>query len=198
MQIIYVHGLHSNANSVKGNQLRDYCAAHYPEIAVHSPDLNHKPEQVLHILRDFIAQDEKTVLVGSSLGGFFSTLLHNELGVKAVLLNPSTQPHETLLRFFPENWRNLPDDFVANDEKATTWQMTMGDLRWFERHKPTTFRQPEKLFVLLETGDELLDYRLAAQYYGEQGTKMWISEGGDHRMTGFVEKLPQVFEFILA
>lgn len=100
MQIIYVNGLHSSANSLKGNILRDYCTTHYPEIAVHSPDLNHKPEQVLHILRDFITQDERTVLVGSSLGGFFSTWLHNELGVKAVLLNPSTQPHETLLRFF--------------------------------------------------------------------------------------------------
>lgn len=99
--------------------------------------------------------------------------------------------------FFSENWRDLPDDFVAHDEKATTWHMTMGDLRWFERHKATTFRQPEKLFVLLETGDELLDYRLAAQYYGEQGAKMWISEGGDYRMTDFAERLEKIMEFIL-
>lgn len=196
MQIIYVHGLHSNANATKGNLLRDYCATHYPHITVHTPDLNWQPEKVLAILRDLIAQDRETVLIGSSLGGFFSTLLHNEFGVKAVLLNPSTQPYCTLARFFPENWRDLPDDFAANDPKATTWHMTAGDLKWFEKQRPEQIRQPEKLFLLVGTADDVIDYRIATEYY--RGVKMDITEGGDHRMTDFAEKLPQVFAFILA
>ncbi|SSY80492.1 YqiA/YcfP family alpha/beta fold hydrolase [Alysiella crassa] len=99
------------------------------------------------------------------------------------------------MRFFPENAQNLPDDFVAHDEKATTWQMTMGDLRWFAQRKPQTIRQPENVLVLLETGDELLDYREAADYY--RSCHVAITQGGDHRMTGFAEKLPQIFEFIV-
>lgn len=195
MQIIYVHGLHSSANATKGNILRDYCAEYYPEISVQSPDLNQKPEQVMQILRDLIAQDKQTVLVGSSLGGFFSTLLHDECGVKVVLLNPSVKPYQTFLRFFPENAHELPDDFSAQDEKATTWLMTMGDLRWFEQHKPKTIRNPNHVLVLLEKGDELLDYREAEHYY--QNCHLDIAEGGDHRMTDFAEKLPKVFEFAL-
>lgn len=195
MQIIYVHGLHSGAQSLKGNLLRDYCAAHYPEITFQSPDLNHQPEQVMQILRNLIAKDKDTVLVGSSLGGFFSTLLHDEQGVRVVLLNPSVKPYETLLRFFPENWQDLPDNYPAKDEKATTWLMTLGDLRWFATHQPKQIRQPEKVRVLLQTGDELLDYREAVAYY--QGCDVQVEEGGDHRMSDFADKVSGVVAWAL-
>jgi len=37
---------------------------------------------------------------------------------------------------------------------------------------------PENFWVLLQTGDETLDYRQALQKY--QGAKLTVEEGGDH------------------
>ena len=51
MNIIYIHGLDSDANSTKGRLLENYCRQHHSDIKVLRPDLNQKPEQVFeHIL----------------------------------------------------------------------------------------------------------------------------------------------------
>ena len=86
MNIVYVHGLDSDANSTKGLLLDQYCQKHHPEITVYRPDLNQSPEQVFSYLTELVTQlsnDSKVVLVGSSLGGYFSTLVSNETGCAA-------------------------------------------------------------------------------------------------------------------
>ena len=88
MQIIYIHGLNSDHTAEKGKILDEYCQQHHPQIKVHRPNLNMSPAKVEALLKDLIAQDEQTGLVGSSLGGYFATLLANQTGKKAVLLNP--------------------------------------------------------------------------------------------------------------
>lgn len=92
MNIVYVHGLDSDANSNKGLLLESYCQEHYPTIKVHRPDLNQPPEQVFNYLTGWVTElshDTKTVLIGSSLGGYFSSLVSNHTGCGALLLNPS-------------------------------------------------------------------------------------------------------------
>ena len=77
MNIIYIHGLDSDANSTKGLLLEDYCDKHYPEIKVYRPDLNSAPKQVFEQLVKSVIElnkEDKTVLVGSSLGGLFFNL----------------------------------------------------------------------------------------------------------------------------
>ena len=43
MQLIYVHGLDSGPESIKGEMLEDYCREHHPSITVQRPDLNCEP-----------------------------------------------------------------------------------------------------------------------------------------------------------
>ena len=71
MQIIYIHGLNSDHTAEKGKILDEYCQQHHPQIKVHRPNLNMSPAKVEALLKDLIAQDEQTGLVGSSLGGVF-------------------------------------------------------------------------------------------------------------------------------
>ncbi|MGO2885202.1 MAG: YqiA/YcfP family alpha/beta fold hydrolase, partial [Psychrobacter celer] len=106
MNIIYIHGLDSDANSIKGSLLEEYCRQYDPDIKVLRPDLNKTPDQVFDQMLSLIdsvasknSHDQNTVLVGSSLGGYFATLLSNHTGCPALLLNPSIQPHQTLQRF---------------------------------------------------------------------------------------------------
>jgi len=46
VNIVYTHGLDSDANSTKGLLLERYCKEHCPDITVLRPDLNKSPAQV--------------------------------------------------------------------------------------------------------------------------------------------------------
>ena len=52
---------------------------------------------------------------------------------------------------------------------------------------------PERYLLLLETGDEVLDWRLAARKY--EGARTVIRDGGDHTMQSFAEHLPRILVF---
>lgn len=199
MNIIYVHGLDSDANSTKGLLLEDYCDKHYPEIKVYRPDLNSAPKQVFEQLVKSVIElnkEDKTVLVGSSLGGYFSTLVSNHTGCPALLLNPSTQPHVTLQRFANELLlESVEDKILENHILHTTaggWNITPADLQWFANHQLLSIDYPHKIAVLLKEGDELLNAKLSKDFYQSHGATVTVQTGGDHRFTDFSEQLPMV------
>ena len=202
MNIVYIHGLDSDANSTKGLLLEEYCEKYYPNIKVYRPDLNQSPAQVFGYLTSLVtelSQDAKTVLIGSSLGGYFSTLVSNATGCGALLLNPSTQPHVTLQRY--SNQSTLVN--TAADERSmqqvlyTTsggWALTLADLHWFSEHQLLSVIYPNKVVVLIKEQDELLNASLSAQFYSQQGATVMMQKGGDHRFSDFTEHLPKVIE----
>ena len=199
MNIIYVHGLDSDANSTKGLLLEDYCEKHYPEIKVYRPDLNSAPKQVFEQLVKSVIElnkEDKTVLVGSSLGGYFSTLVSNHTGCPALLLNPSTQPHVTLQRFANELLlESVEDKILDNHILHTTaggWNITPADLQWFANHQLVSIDYPHKIAVVLKKGDELLNAELSKDFYQSHGATVTVQTGGDHRFTDFSEQLPMV------
>ncbi|MGP5059712.1 YqiA/YcfP family alpha/beta fold hydrolase [Psychrobacter celer] len=196
MNIIYIHGLDSDANSIKGSLLEEYCRQYDPDIKVLRPDLNKTPDQVFDQMLSLIdsvasknSHDQNTVLVGSSLGGYFATLLSNHTGCPALLLNPSIQPHQTLQRF---KHSTETEDDGAKDEASkvlyTTlggWRITNADLRWFACHQLSSLNYPKKVVALIKEGDELLNSSLSANFYREQGATVNMQKGGDHRFSDF-------------
>ncbi|MCG3879661.1 YqiA/YcfP family alpha/beta fold hydrolase [Psychrobacter sp. Ps6] len=211
MNLIYIHGLDSDANSTKGLLLEKYCQSHHLDITVLRPDLNKSPAQVREQLLSLVeglnnSKNEQTgssntVLVGSSLGGYFSTLISNQIGFPALLLNPSTQPHITLQRFSD----NLVSNQVSSDESSdnnvlhTTaggWSITPADLQWFADHRISQVTYPNRVAVLLKKGDELLDSKLSQAFYEGQGVSVTVQAGGDHRFSDFGEQLPMVIEML--
>ncbi|GAA0806188.1 YqiA/YcfP family alpha/beta fold hydrolase [Psychrobacter piscatorii] len=211
MNLIYIHGLDSDANSTKGMLLEKYCQHHYSDITVLRPDLNKSPAQVREQLLSLIeglnnSKDEQTgssntVLVGSSLGGYFSTLISNQIGCPALLLNPSTQPHITLQRFSDNSVSNQDSSDESSDNSvlhttAGGWRITPSDLQWFADHQIFQVTYPNKVAVLLKQGDELLNSKLSQAFYEGQGTSLTVQAGGDHRFSDFGEQLPMVIEVI--
>ena len=199
MNIIYIHGLDSDANSTKGLLLEDYCDKHYPEIKVYRPDLNSAPKQVFEQLVKSVIElnkEDKTVLVGSSLGGYFSTLVSNYTGCPALLLNPSTQPHVTLQRFANELLLNSVENKILENHILHTtaggWNITPTDLQWFANHQLVSIDYPHKIAVVLKKGDELLNAELSKDFYQSHGATVTVQTGGDHRFTDFSEQLPMV------
>lgn len=199
MHIIYLHGFDNTSSSIKGGILADYVKQHYPQYQVHCPDLNLTPAQVIAKITKLINELKQTapvVLVGSSFGGYFSTHLSNATGCPALLLNPSVRPHKTLTRFFADGQTFGQDDEVFYTTVGN-WDVTYGDMRWVEAHPLTTVNNPNKIAVWLKTADEVLDYKVAADFYGSNGVKqLIIHEGGDHRIADFDEHLDMVLEVL--
>lgn len=209
MNLIYIHGLDSDANSTKGMLLEKYCQRHHPDINVLRPDLNKSPQDVFDKLISLVEEwgsDSKVVFVGSSLGGYFSTLVSNHTGCAALLLNPSTQPHVTLQRFAHDlllnndsNEGQGEDELPKNQILYTTaggWDITSADLQWFADHQLSEVHYPKKIAVFIKEGDELLNPELSKAFYQQQGSTVILQAGGDHRFSDFGEQLPMVINML--
>ncbi len=195
MNIIYVHGLDSSSQSNKALALVDYVNKHEPSMTVHHPDLNMPPPQVREKLLALVNELNPVVLVGSSLGGFFSTFISNATGTPAFLLNPSTEPHETLTRFFEGKPEKSPETVGMVTDGG--WALKRKDLTWFAQHELTCVQYPKRLAVLLKTGDELLNFQTAETFYREQGvTDIIVQNGGDHRISDFEKQLPHLISWV--
>ena len=209
MNLIYIHGLDSDANSTKGVLLEKYCQHHHPDINVLRPDLNKSPQDVFDKLISLVEEwgsDSKVVFVGSSLGGYFSTLVSNHTGCAALLLNPSTQPHVTLQRFAHDLLLNNDSNEGQGEDKlpknqilyTTTggWDITSADLQWFADHQLSEVHYPKKIAVFIKEGDELLNPELSKAFYQQQGSTVILQAGGDHRFSDFGEQLPMVINML--
>ncbi len=209
MNLIYIHGLDSDANSTKGILLERYCQRHHPDINVYRPDLNSATEKVFEQLARLVTElnrEDENVLVGSSLGGYFSTLVSNHTGCAALLLNPSTQPHVTLQRFAHDLLLNNDSNEGQGEDKlpknqilyTTTggWDITSADLQWFADHQLSEIHYPKKIAVFIKEGDELLNPELSKAFYQQQGSTVILQAGGDHRFSDFGEQLPMVINML--
>lgn len=193
MQIIYLHGFRSSPRSTKGQQLYQYCA-NYDHIHVHLPDLNHPPQQVLKhlsVLVESLPLDQ-VVLVGSSLGGFYATYLVAKYACPAVLINPAMRP-----------WQLFQDLFGIEQiplKVTDAWTLDVDQLQQLQSIAETSLAYADKILVLLQQGDEVLDYRQAQGYYSAAHPSSLIltDANGNHAMDDFEEKLPLVLEFLSA
>lgn len=191
MQIIYLHGFQSSPMSKKGQELEQYCT-NVEHDDVHLPDLNKPPE---HVLRDVSKLIEslpldQVALVGSSLGGFYATYFVAKYGCPAVLINPAMQP-----------WQLFEDLFGIEQiplKVTDSWTLDADQLQQLQSIADTKLKHADKILVLLQRGDEVLDYRQAQRYYNAaQPSALILTDAdGNHAMDDFEEKLPFVLRFL--
>ena len=178
--ILYIHGFASCGDSTKTRLLKAY----FGEDQLLAPDVPVAPDAAIAFLRDMIDTHSVTLMIGSSLGGFYATYLSALYGIDAVLINPSVHPYKTLSSCVGTNtfWcSGEPFEWKAQyllQLARIAEQMALPDTR---------------LLVLLQTGDELLDYRIAAEVYG--GYEVIIEQGGNHRFENLREYLEKIEKF---
>lgn len=189
MNLIYLHGFRSSPQSIKGQQLKQY-AQNNPELHVHLPDLNMPPLTIMAQMKQLIEQLDQVVLVGSSLGGFYATQLVAEFNIPAVLINPAMRPWELFRRLF----QHEPMPFWVNE----TWSITEQNLLELEQIQQQLPLFADKLLVLLQQGDEILDYREAQRYYSDDmsGALLLTDMQGSHAMDDFEQKIPLILQFL--
>lgn len=191
MQIIYLHGFQSSPMSKKGQQLEQYCT-NVEHADVHLPDLNKPPEHVLRDVSKLIESlpFDQVTLVGSSLGGFYATYFVAKYGCPAVLINPAMQP-----------WQLFEDLFGIEQiplKVTDSWTLDADQLQQLQSIADTKLKHADKILVLLQRGDEVLDYRQAQRYYNAaQPSALILTDAdGNHAMDDFEEKLPFVLRFL--
>jgi len=126
---------------------------------------------------------EAPCLVGSSLGGFYATYLAEKHGLRAVLINPAIDPHVGLRAYLGAQ-KNL--------YTGEPYELTEAHLRgWEELYVPSV--TPGRYLLIVETGDEVLDYRRAVERYA--GAEQIVVPGGDHSLQSFPQHLMRILEF---
>ena len=122
-------------------------------------------------------------LVGSSLGGFYATWLAEKHHCRAVLVNPAVLPHVGLRAYLGPQ---------QNLYTGKSYQLTEEHLLQWERFY-CALLTPSRYLLMLETGDEVLDCRVAQQRYA--GAQQVVVDGGDHAFQSFPRHVPQLLRF---
>lgn len=178
--ILYLHGFASCGNSTKTQLLKKY----FGEENVLAPDLPPSPHEAVSLARRVIIENDIDLIIGSSLGGFYATYLCETTGIKAVLINPSTQPYITLASYVGEN------HYWCSGE---AFEFSREDLNALFEYAVGTLNDASKYLLLLQAGDELLDYTKAQEKYA--GAKIIVEEGGNHRFENLDQYLKIIKDF---
>lgn len=184
--ILYAHGFKSSSRSRKVTQLREYIQARRIAASLITPDLSFEPATALVQLMgacENIRTDDLTI-IGSSLGGFYANVLAEKLGCRAVLLNPAITPFETLRQYLGEQ---------SNIYTGEKFEFNSTHITQLEAMFVPRITQPSRYLLIVETGDEVLEYSAAVEYY--QGAAQRVIPGGDHELKSFPQHIDAVLQF---
>jgi predicted esterase YcpF (UPF0227 family) len=183
--LIYLHGFNSSPQSHKAQVLGRYLAERGLGKRYACPALPHQPQQAVAVIEAALAgaPHGSVTLVGSSLGGFYATWFAEKHGLKAVLVNPAIHPHRDLSAFLGAQ---------QNLHTGEKYELTEAHVaQWAKLFVPVI--SPAHYLLLVETGDEVLDYREAVGKYA--GARQVVVPGGDHALQSFPDHIPLILEF---
>jgi predicted esterase YcpF (UPF0227 family) len=184
--IVYIHGFNSSPASNKARQLQARLEALGRGKEFACPGLPDRPAQAIAVCEREIARAgaQPVTLVGSSLGGYYATWLAEKHSVRAVLVNPAITPAEGLRAYLGPQ-RNL---YTGEPYELTEQHLDELRALWVER--PTGM---ERYYLMVTTGDEVLDYREAVARYA--GAPQLVVQGSDHGFADFEQHLDSVLAF---
>lgn len=191
--ILYLHGFRSSPESFKARMMADAMVQRGLSDDWSCPQLPASPREAMDLAMGMArsrlagaASPRDLTVIGSSLGGFYATWIAEQLGCKAVLLNPAVQAARDLATQVGEHHMyhsGAPFVFLPEyvDELAAI-------------HAPR-ITQPDRYFLVAATGDEVLDWREMRDRYA--GCRQRIVQGSDHGLSDFADWMPEVLEFAL-
>ena len=184
--LLYLHGFSSGPQSTKARQMAAWVAEHRPCVHWCCPQLPASPAQAVALIHALTTAwpPATSAVIGSSLGGYYATVLAESTGCRAVLINPAIEPA-----------RDLADKIGVTtswhgDEAFHFRAEYVGELQAMAA-APTN---PARYLALIAKGDEVLDWREMRDRYA--GARLVLLEGGDHAFSAFTEHLGAVVAFL--
>lgn len=185
--ILYLHGFNSAASSAKASSVQAYCERLGLACAV--PDLPHRPAEAIKLAQVLCADSDFVVAVGSSMGGYYTTWLvehgHANFGV---VINPAVDIAPKLAEQIGKEQENY--------STRAPYMFSQQHIDDLEALVVTKVAKPERYLLLVQEGDELLDYREAVKFYA--GSQQIVEPEGDHSFVGLERHLPAIARLALA
>ena len=183
--LLYIHGFNSSALSFKAGLLRRRMTELRRMRELVCPELSHDPREAIQTLEKLVEAHapERVAVIGSSLGGYYATWLAEKYGVPAVLVNPAVRPYELLSQYVG------PRTNLYTGAHYELEPRHIDALRELEVDSIT----PARYLLMVQTGDEVLDYRAAVERY--RGSRQIAIEGGNHGFSDFGEHLHAALAF---
>jgi predicted esterase YcpF (UPF0227 family) len=186
--LLYLHGFRSSPQSFKAQRMAGWVRVHRPDLVWACPQLPPAPRAAIEQLAALTAAwpQARMAVLGSSLGGFYATLLAERLGCPAVLLNPAVNPARDLAACIGEQtaFHDPAEHFFFRAEYVD-------ELRALT---PPAITLPQRYFAVIAKGDEVLDWREMSSRYA--GCRVRLLEGGDHALSDFDAHLPEIVDFL--
>ena len=196
--LLYLHGFRSSPHSFKARMLAEWLVTHRPDVTWWCPQLPPSPRQAIDLaergtlnwpLQPQDVADGPRVnraVLGSSLGGFYATVLAERWGCPAVVMNPAVDPARDLVRYIGEQ--------SAFHDPTQRFEFRASYIDELRAMAPGAVTRPERYWALIAKGDELLDWReMSARYPGSAGR---LLESSDHGLSDFAQHLPALLEFL--
>ena len=186
--LLYLHGFRSSPKSAKAQYMSAWMKAFRPEVHWWCPQLPPSPKEALALVSERLASwpVERMAVVGSSLGGFYATVVAEQTGCKAALLNPAINPARDLAGHIGEltSFHDPSDPFYFRPEYVTQLRVMT----------PRAITRPQRYFAIIAKGDEVLDWREMTARYPDATLR--LLEGGDHALSDFDQHLPALLGFL--
>lgn len=184
--ILYLHGFRSTPNSTKASLIRAALRARGHEDDYVCPQLPVSPRAAAKLILATAQMEsaEDLAVIGSSLGGFYATWLAEQLGCRAVLLNPAIKPFDDLRAYIGAQ------TVYGSDASIDFKPQYLEELQAIDTPAIT---RPERYYLIAATGDELIDYRTMLAKYAD--AKHTVIQGSDHQISDFSRHLDDVLAF---
>ena len=186
-KLLYLHGFNSSPQSHKAQLISQYMSDNHCLDQLLCPQIPSVPEEARLFLEQMVEETLESYTLsfaGSSLGGYYATYLAEKYSGSAVLINPSVKPYETLRAYLGEN------KFYFDEG---CWEFDESHIQQLEVMKVDEITDAQRYLVLLQTGDETLDYREAELQY--INSECIIEQGGDHSFVGLERYIPKIMQF---
>ncbi|WP_438951180.1 YqiA/YcfP family alpha/beta fold hydrolase [Porticoccus sp.] len=186
MPLVYIHGFNSSPASLKARQTAAWLQKNCPAVSFVCPALASDPARAIAQLQLEVEKTGGPVgLVGSSMGGYYATWLAEKYRLKAVLINPAVKPYDLMVDYLGVN---------ANYHTGERYHLEQCHVNAVKDLEVPVLQNLANYWVLLQTGDEVLNYRLAESRYN--GCRVTIEQGGDHSFQHYERHLPAIIEFL--
>lgn len=186
MNIVYIHGFRSSGDSEKAWLMQRT----FPLCRVLSPTLPADPSEAIRQLEELLeGLTGRTLLVGTSLGGFYALYLSCRHGYACCIINPAWKANESLARKVGVHPRY--DSEEVYDFRAE-YLDKLSEMRESIR---TCQKDPGKINVFLSNDDEELSFEGLEELIPECRLLRRFDDSG-HRFTRFPEILGDVGQIL--